>query len=66
MCRAGPERHKGRCLRDPARGSVGGLQLSAIFDEWIDALAAALTDGGLSRSVPRARAEDAVMRIEGR
>lgn len=40
-------------------------QLSAIFDEWISALAAALVDGGLSRSVARARAEDAVMRIEG-
>lgn len=40
-------------------------QLSALFDEWISALAAALTDGGLSRPVARARAEDAVMRIEG-
>jgi AcrR family transcriptional regulator len=40
-------------------------QLGAIFDEWISALAAALADGGLSRSVARARAEDAVMRIEG-
>lgn len=40
-------------------------QLRAIFDEWIDALAVALIDGGLSRSLARARAEDAVMRIEG-
>ena len=40
-------------------------QLRDIFDQWIDALASALTDAGLSRSVARARAEDAVMRIEG-
>jgi TetR/AcrR family transcriptional repressor of lmrAB and yxaGH operons len=41
------------------------LQLRAIFDEWIDALAVALVDGGLSHSLARARAEAAVMRIEG-
>jgi AcrR family transcriptional regulator len=40
-------------------------QLHAIFDEWIDALAAALTDGGLTPADARARAEDAVLRIEG-
>ena len=40
-------------------------KLQEIFDEWIDALAAALGDAGLSKSVARARAEDAVMRIEG-
>ena len=40
-------------------------RLQAIFDEWIDALAAALTDGGLPRAVARARAEDAVIRVEG-
>jgi hypothetical protein len=40
-------------------------ELGALFDEWIGALAAALVDGGVSRPVARARAEDAVMRIEG-
>jgi AcrR family transcriptional regulator len=40
-------------------------QLRSIFDEWITALADALVDAGLSRPVARARAEDAVMRIEG-
>jgi hypothetical protein len=40
-------------------------QLQAIFDEWIDALAGALVDAGLSRAIARARAEDAVIRIEG-
>jgi AcrR family transcriptional regulator len=40
-------------------------QLRAIFDEWITALAGALSDAGLSKSVARTRAEDAVMRIEG-
>jgi TetR/AcrR family transcriptional regulator, lmrAB and yxaGH operons repressor len=40
-------------------------QLKAILDEWIDALAAALVDGGLTRAIARARAEDAVIRIEG-
>ena len=39
--------------------------LQAIFDEWIEALAAALADGGLSRTLARSRAEDAVIRIEG-
>lgn len=40
-------------------------QLQAIFDEWIEALAVALTDAGLSKAVARARAEDAVIRVEG-
>jgi TetR/AcrR family transcriptional regulator, lmrAB and yxaGH operons repressor len=40
-------------------------QLRAIFNEWIDALAAALVDSGLSRALARVRAEDAVMRIQG-
>ena len=40
-------------------------ELRAMFDEWIDALAAALADGGLSKPTARRRAEDAVMRIEG-
>jgi AcrR family transcriptional regulator len=40
-------------------------ELRAIFDEWIDALAAALADGGHSKAAARRRAEDAVMRIEG-
>ena len=40
-------------------------QLQAIFDEWIAALAGALVDAGLPRAVARARAEDAVIRIEG-
>jgi AcrR family transcriptional regulator len=39
--------------------------LRAIFDEWIDALAAALADGGLAPAAARSRAEDAVLRIEG-
>jgi AcrR family transcriptional regulator len=40
-------------------------QLQAIFDEWIEALSSALIDAGLSRRIARARAEDAVIRIEG-
>lgn len=40
-------------------------QLRAIFEQWIEALAAALADGGIPKPVARARAEDAVMRIEG-
>ncbi len=40
-------------------------QLQAIFGEWIEALAAVLIEGGFSKSVARARAEDAVMRMEG-
>lgn len=40
-------------------------KLEAIFDEWIEALSGALTDAGLSKAVARARAEDAVMRVEG-
>ena len=40
-------------------------RLRSIFDQWINALAAALIDHGISRSAARARAEDAVMRIEG-
>jgi TetR/AcrR family transcriptional regulator, lmrAB and yxaGH operons repressor len=40
-------------------------QLASIFDQWIDALAAALVDGGVPSSLARERAEDAVVRIEG-
>ena len=40
-------------------------QLQSIFDEWIDALAGALADGGMTRALARSRAEDAVIRIEG-
>ena len=40
-------------------------QLGRIFGEWIDAIAGTLLDAGFSRSLARARAEDAVMRIEG-
>jgi hypothetical protein len=40
-------------------------QLRAIFAQWIDALAAALADGGVPGPIARARAEDAVMRVEG-
>ena len=40
-------------------------QLASIFDQWIDALAAALVDGGVPARVARERAEDAVVRIEG-
>lgn len=40
-------------------------ELAAIFEEWIDALATALRDGGLPKGVARARAADAVIRIEG-
>ncbi|UUZ62636.1 TetR/AcrR family transcriptional regulator [Polaromonas sp. P1-6] len=35
------------------------------LSDWIDALACALTDAGLSRAVARDRAEEAVCRIEG-
>lgn len=40
-------------------------KLEAIFSEWIDALSGALIDAGLSKAVAHARAEDAVMRVEG-
>lgn len=40
-------------------------RLGAIFDEWIDAMASPLVAAGLPGGVARARAEDAVMRIEG-
>jgi TetR/AcrR family transcriptional regulator, lmrAB and yxaGH operons repressor len=40
-------------------------RLAVIFDAWIDALATVLVDGGLTKKVARARAEDAVMQIEG-
>ena len=40
-------------------------QLRAIFEQWIDALAKALADGGIPGPVARSRAEDAVMRVEG-
>jgi TetR/AcrR family transcriptional repressor of lmrAB and yxaGH operons len=40
-------------------------QLASIFDQWIEALATALVEGGISAPVARERAEDAVVRIEG-
>ena len=40
-------------------------QLGSIFDQWIDAVAAALMDGGVAAPLARERAEDAVVRIEG-
>src|SRR5678815_5899879 len=40
-------------------------QLQAIFDQWIDAIAVALVDGGVAASLARERAEDAVVRIQG-
>lgn len=40
-------------------------QVKKIFRSWIDAIASALRDAGLSRQVAQARAEDAVARIEG-
>jgi AcrR family transcriptional regulator len=40
-------------------------QLASIFEQWIDAIAAALVDGGVSASLARVRAEDAVLRIQG-
>lgn len=40
-------------------------RLRAIFGEWIAAVAAALEDAGLPEPLARARAEDAVLRIEG-
>lgn len=40
-------------------------RVKKIFSEWIDAIAFALRDAGLSRPVARARAEDALVRIEG-
>ena len=40
-------------------------ELGAVFDEWIEALAAAVRDAGHSKSIARRRAEDAVLRIEG-
>lgn len=42
-----------------------GRELRAIFTEWIEALAAALVDGGVPGPIARPRAEDALMRIEG-
>ena len=40
-------------------------QLASIFEQWIDAIAAALVDGGVPAALARTRAEDAVLRIEG-
>lgn len=40
-------------------------QLRAIFGEWIEALETALVDGGIPQTAARARAEDALIRIEG-
>lgn len=39
--------------------------MRAIFAEWMDAIACALVDAGVSKTVARHRAEDAVVRIEG-
>lgn len=36
-----------------------------IFQVWIDAIAGAVRDAGVSRALAQARAEDAVIRIEG-
>jgi AcrR family transcriptional regulator len=36
-----------------------------LFRAWIDAIASALRDAGLARPVAQARAEDAIVRIEG-
>jgi AcrR family transcriptional regulator len=40
-------------------------RVKRIFRAWIDAIATALRDEGLSRAVAQARAEDALVRIEG-
>ena len=40
-------------------------RIKKIFRAWIDAIATALRDGGLSKHEAQARAEDAVVRIEG-
>jgi TetR/AcrR family transcriptional regulator, lmrAB and yxaGH operons repressor len=39
--------------------------LSAIFSEWIDAIASVLRDAGAPRATAKLRAEDAVLRLEG-
>jgi len=39
--------------------------LTAIFTDWIDAIARVLVDAGLSKALAKQRAEDAVLRIEG-
>ncbi|MEO7996919.1 MAG: TetR/AcrR family transcriptional regulator [Gemmatimonadaceae bacterium] len=40
-------------------------RLATIFEAWIDAIALALVDGGMTKRVAHSRAEDAVMQIEG-
>ena len=40
-------------------------QLASIFDQWIDAIADTLVEGGVPAPLARERAEDAVVRIEG-
>ncbi len=40
-------------------------QLKLIFDEWMTAIADTLLEANLPRAVARARAEDAIVRIEG-
>lgn len=40
-------------------------RVKKIFRAWIDAIATALRDGGVSKTVAQHRAEDAVVRIEG-
>jgi TetR/AcrR family transcriptional repressor of lmrAB and yxaGH operons len=42
-----------------------GSALTAVFREWIDAIASVLDDAGLPKAIARQRAEDAVLRIEG-
>lgn len=39
--------------------------LKALFMEWMDAIAGVLVDAGIPRSMARARAEEAVLRVEG-
>ena len=40
-------------------------KLRSIFDQWTDAVGAALVDAGLSRAEAQALAEDSVVRLEG-
>ena len=41
------------------------VELAQLFGEWIDALTTALLDAGLPRATAKARAVDAVIRMEG-
>ena len=40
-------------------------RLRSIFDQWTDAVSAALADAGVSRAEAQALAEDAIVRLEG-